>query len=220
MKKLTILTVVASAFVSATAFAEPPAPAKAPTPAPAAAPKAPAGQGDFRRAEVVKAAGVKPENATVMGLSTASQNANQGAKIPKDIRIEAVEAYKGPNAGKVTLVKAPVDKSEPVSKVTTREAHEMGLVTQKDAQAAASKNGGVVGSDKKVEVKADGLGGNGYGFKQTAPSSIRIKEYGEKYDASNIRRTVTFTGSGESASFASKEVPAPKAPEAPKTDSK
>lgn len=208
---LSLLAAVVSTFVAATAFAEPPAKPAAPV---AAAPKAPVGTGNFRRDEVVHAAGAKPQNVTVMGIATAGEHAAK-ANVPASIRISAVSVNSGPDKGKVTLVKAPVDKSERVEKLTAAEAHSYGLVTQADARKAASQNGGIAGSDKKVVVKNDGLAGNGYGFKQVAPGTLVVKEYGDQYKASNITRSVSFTGKGESASFGTEQIKAPTPAPAP-----
>jgi hypothetical protein len=219
-----ILAALACTLVTVIAFAEPPrAPTPsapvASTPAPAAkataAPKAPFGMGNFRREEVARAAGVDPAHAKVTGLATAGKHI-AGVVIPANIRVQAVAVTSGPDKGKVTLVKAPVAKDEPVAKLTDGEAKSMVILTQPQAQAAAEKNRGVAGSKDKVTLQADGFAGYGYGFKQVAPRAQTVKEYGRLYEASDIRRSVTFTQSGESASFTKTSMgPAPTLAPAP-----
>jgi hypothetical protein len=46
---------------------------------------------------------------------------------------------------KVDMVNAPLDKSKPVTKMTERQVHRAGLITQDEAQALASENGGEFG---------------------------------------------------------------------------
>jgi hypothetical protein len=184
---LSLLAAVATTFLAGSAFADPP--------------KGPVGTGNFRRDEVVKAAGAKPSQAYVMGVAIADRHTSGQSNVPSNMRVMAVA-----DKGKVTLVRAPTDKDKPVTKLTDREASRMNLITQKQAEKAAERNGGVVGSPGKVDVKRDGLAGNSYQFKQTSPSTLTIKRDGEKQQASNITRTVTLTGSGESANFGTKSL--------------
>src|SRR5262245_25261052 len=92
----------------------------------------PKGNGNFRRAEVMKAAGAK--QGRVMGLVTTHQ-----AKNFKSSRVLAVSS-----GNKVTLVKAPTNKGQRVRVMTQREAHQMGLITQSEAAKLARSNGGLM----------------------------------------------------------------------------
>jgi hypothetical protein len=105
------------------------------------------------------------------------------------------------DGGKVDLVKAPLDRAKPVTKMTTREANHMGLQTQDQAREMASHNRGFMGSKKAVTVENNGIGSrrNSYSFKQTAPAAVIEKQYGATYKTTGITRTVTVTGSGETA---------------------
>jgi hypothetical protein len=171
MRKILIVT-IGSLLLGGLAFAE--------------TPKTPH-TGNFRRAEVGKAAG-----ATTF-TSTSLHDANGRS----DARVMAVESQHG----KVALVKAPLDKGQPVTKLTTKQANKMGFTTQAQAHEMASKNGGYLGSAGKVRVKNAGMSmsGDSYTFKQTNPSTLNVKMGTDTYRASNIVRTVRVQGGTESA---------------------
>ena len=91
----------------------------------------PFGTGNFRRSEVIKATNANPGYAKVMGVATANRN-SAPARTPANARIMAVQ-----HGGKVDLVKAPIDKSRSVSRLSAGEARSYGLVTQAAAQRQA-----------------------------------------------------------------------------------
>ena len=164
-------------------------------------PPAAVGMGNFRRAEVVQAARVSPATATVTGLTTANAHYAAAASLPSSARVLAVS---GPT-GKVTLVQAPLDKSQPVRVLKTAEANKLGLVTQNQARRLAEQNGGVLGASTKVKVAANGLapGGYGYSFKQVSGVPFHPASYDQMDEpqetVTSLTRAVTFTGKGESA---------------------
>lgn len=153
----------------------------------------PQGHGNFRRAEVIRAAGADSKKAYVMGMATAAGHIS-GTKAHQQSRVQVVAA-----GGKVTLVKAPIDKSKPVRKLTAGEAKSYGLITQARARQLASHNGGVYAS-KKIVLADAGLAGSSYRFRQVSPDGFTVTAWGNKYKATKIDRTVTITGTGESAS--------------------
>jgi hypothetical protein len=164
---------------------------------------APKGTGNFRRSEAVKAAGANSKSARVIGLTTAD-NRVAGPNNYKSSRILFVQ-----DGSKVTLIKAPVDGNKAVSKLTKAQANRLGLVTQTQAkQIASMTTGGVFGTNGKVKVVAAGMGAKrgSYLFKQVAPSSEIVKQYGSTYKASNIVRSVSVTGKGESTSASMKKI--------------
>jgi hypothetical protein len=160
----------------------------------------PSGTGNFRRAEVTKVAGANPSTAKVMGYSTSWGNSAKWVKgLPDRSRIMAV-AHQG---GKVDLVKAPVNKSLPVTRMSTSQANRWGIITQRQAAARAKDSGGPLANGQRISVKATGLSGNSYGFKQTKPSGF----YQNGRYVYNINRTVTLNGGkGETASAKSVRV--------------
>jgi hypothetical protein len=147
---------------------------------------------------VLKAAGVK--SAYVHGAAYAGAD---GKKIPANTRVMMVEHDKN-----VQLVNAPVDRTKPVTRMTTGQANKMGLYTQSQAKALATKNGGKLGSARTVQVANAGIGarGNSYRFDQTKPDTKVVKEWGGVYREGKISRTVTVTGSGESATSGSSKL--------------
>ncbi len=164
-----------------------------------AADNAPKGTGNFRRAEVVKAAGANPKTAITTGIAIASQRYTNGAKGLPNSRIIAVQ-----DGVKVTMVKAPLDKGEKVGKMSAADIHRAGMVTQAEARTMATKNGGELGDKVRVTIKDDGMTSSrsAYNFKQTSPSAKTIKVDGDTVKVKNINRAVTFTGSGETANGA------------------
>jgi hypothetical protein len=169
----------------------------------AAPPKAPVGNGNFRRADAIKAAGAKPTYTTrVVGAATANGRVT-GLNLPKGSRVLMVEHKLANGERKVDLVKAPLDKGAPVERLSAKSAHKMGLVTQAEARRMAEHNGGEMGSKGKVTVKADGIGARrgSYSFTQVKPAAVEAKMWGGKYRIENISRTVPVSGNpGESAS--------------------
>ncbi len=127
-----------------------------------AATSAPKGNGNFRRAEAITAAGANAKTARVVGLSTAANHVEAG-KNYKNARTLLVA-----DQGKVSLLKAPLDKSEPVTKLSTLQANRMGLKTQTQARkiAAASPGGELRGKGalKLTNAGLDETGGS-YTFK-------------------------------------------------------
>jgi len=178
------LAILASAFVAAPALAADPV-----------------GTGNFRRAEAIQAAKVSPSKALVMGIAIANEHTSTTIKQPRDARVLAVSDQK---SGKVVLVKAPIDKSEPVTVLTTKQANAMGLVTQRQAEKQARTNGGLYGTGT-VKVKPTGLAWDGYGyaFEQKTGLGFHPKNADEmdhpKEVVTAISRTITFSGKGESA---------------------
>ena len=154
----------------------------------------PQGTGNFRRTEVVKAANANPATSRVMGYRTAWGNSPKWAKgVPERSRFMAVE-HKG---GKVDLIKAPVNKNLPVTRMSTSQANRWGIITQKQAAAQAKDSGGALARGGKIGVKATGLAGNSYSFKQTWPLGF----YNKGRYVYGVNRTVTMMGGrGESAS--------------------
>jgi hypothetical protein len=177
---------IGSLFLASAAFAD--------------APKAPAGTGNFRRAEVVKATGQKEQNVNVHGVAYVGA---KGKHVPSDTRVMMVD-----HKGTIDLVKAPLDKSKPVTKMTQHEANKMGLYTQNQAKELASQNGGLFGSKGRVTVENAGIGarGNSYRFNQTKPDTQIVKAWGYTYQKGKFTRTVTVTGSAESASAGSSKL--------------
>jgi len=161
---------------------------------------APVGTGNFRRADAVKAARAQSQFTYVRGLAKMEPKLN-----PKSSRILFV---RNGDTKKVSIVKAPVDKSQPVRVLTARQANKLGLLTQSQARQLASSNGGVYGSRSKVKLQDRGVTYNGksYTFKQTSPMGWTIPLY--KYDGKqvygrvkSVDRSVPVTGqAGESAS--------------------
>jgi hypothetical protein len=189
MKKLVVG--IGALFVSTSlAFAEAPKPPEHVT-------------GNFRRTEAINAAGAKHWTTATVHNVASSEKKIAGVVTPKDSRVMMV-AHDG---GKVDLVKVPLDDTKPVTKMTTRAANHLGLQTQSQARDAASMNGGKFGSKRPVTMQNDGIGArrNSYSFKQTDPSSKVVKEWGHVYRESGIQRTVTVTGSGESATWTKSE---------------
>ncbi len=161
----------------------------------ASKPVAPQGTGNFRRAEVLRAAGAKSDRTYVKGVAIAAQHI-QGTKPHVLSRVSAVST-----GGKVTLVKAPIDKRQPVTKLTPTQARRYGLVTQAKARQMARFNGGDLAS-KHIVLADMGLSANSYKFRQVSPDKIKVKlsGFGTEYLASGVTRTVTLTGTSESAS--------------------
>jgi hypothetical protein len=165
---------------------------------------APIGKGNFRRHEALRAAGVSPsdQRAFVRGLAMMA-----GAKRnPQDARILFVEdgATK-----KVVIVRAPLDKGQPVQAMRKSEAHQLGLITQAEARKLASVNGGKYGTKAKIRLKDRGIGydGTSYLFQQTAPLGYPVPGYrgmdGKPvmHSVTSLDRSVPVTGQkGESAS--------------------
>jgi hypothetical protein len=182
-----LIAIVGSLFLASAAFAD--------------APKA--SNGNFRRAEVGKAVG-KP-------VFTANRLHGETQKMPKDARVMMVTH----SGEKVSLVKVPLDRSQPVTKLSTKQANAMGLTTQDQARQLASKNGGLMGSKGTVMVKNDGLSMSrgSYTFKQEYPSKVTYTQYKHQYEASGITRTVSIMGNAESARAAhTHDVTPPAAP--------
>jgi hypothetical protein len=152
--------------------------------------------GNFRRAEVIKAAGV--DNGYVSAV-----------KSTKTDRVSVVETRH-----KAILVKAPLDRSKAAKKMTAKEANAMGLQTQAQARELARKNGGILGSKSKIKVEDNGVSASrwSYKFRQVSPASVIIPAYNNgKYRAHDIDRTVTIGNKGgavESASSAYDYIPA------------
>src|SRR5262249_47642505 len=121
------------------------------------------GTGNFRRAEALKAAGAS-RNSSVVGVATSAKHVSMG-KLPKESRLLMVD-----HAGdhKVTYVKAPHNKDEPVSKMSARQVNRAGLLTQKQAKDVASYNGGLFGDNRTVGVKNLGISGSrgSFAFRQ------------------------------------------------------
>jgi len=144
--------------------------------------------GNFRRAEVLKAAGVKT------GFVTAF-------KSNKTNRISAVQ-----NGTKVTLVQAPLRRSAAVTKLTTAQVNRRDMLTQAQAKKLAETNGGLYGSKGRVTVKNAGLSASNYSytFTQTSPKSVVIPAWNnQKARITNITRTVTIGNKGGAAESAS-----------------
>jgi hypothetical protein len=183
MKKIILSSIVAaSSLLSSFAFAQ-------------GHGGAPVGNGNFRRAEVLQKLNANPKTTYVMGIATANSRVAP-ANLPRDARILAVAML----SGKVHLMKAPLDKSKPVTRLSTREANEMGLVTQAQARKQAEHNGGKLGNEHHgVRVTALGLTPNGasYQFRQTSHVALPGPAMNEV--TTDIRRSVTLTGAGESA---------------------
>ena len=174
-----------------------------------AAAKAPVGNGNFRRAEVVKAAGADARTAKVIGLSTSNHRLVAPAAGPADARVLFVQ-----NGTKVTMVKAPTDLGQRVTKLSAKEAKTYGLVTQAAAARLAAKTtGGLFGEHGRVTVVPAGMGAKraSYLFTQTSPATKELKYTWGTYTASNITRAVSVTGKGESvtATETAQVVPAP-----------
>ena len=114
----------------------------------------------------------------------------------------------GGDSKKVTIVKAPVDKAQPVKVLTRAQANRLGLITQSQARQQASVNGGVYGGKGKVQVKDLGVTWRrqSYSFQQTSPLGFQIPLYKDSNGkqvmgkVKSIYRTVPITGVGESAS--------------------
>jgi hypothetical protein len=172
---------------------------------PAKTATSPVGTGNFRRAEVKAAAGVKAgEKVRVLSLSSASKRIG-GAVNPRGTKIMFVE-----HGTQVDIVAAPVNKGQAVTKLTTAQANELGLITQKQGKQAAQRDRtGVTGQKAKVRVVNNGLTDHGasYAYKQVEPTSKIGREYGELVRVEDIQRSVTVTGSGESATFNAESLP-------------
>jgi hypothetical protein len=161
-----------------------------------AAAKVPAGNGNFRRAEVLEAAGADAKTAKVIGLATSNHRLVAEAKGPTDARVLFVQ-----NGTRVTMVKAPTDPSQRVTKLGAKEAGTYGLVTQAAARRLAEKTtGGVFGEHGRVTVVPAGMGAKraSYLFTQTSPATKELKYSWGTYTASDITRAVSVTGKGES----------------------
>jgi hypothetical protein len=159
------------------------------------------GRGNFRRAEAIQAAGAKGQATHVRGLATMNPRLNL-----KSSRILFVESG---DSKKVSIVKAPLDRSEKVKVLTTAQANKLGFVTQAQAREQASYNKGVYGTRGRVLVKDLGITweNQSYAFKQTAPMGFNIPLWKDSNGkqvlgkVKSIYRTVPITGGvGESAS--------------------
>ena len=163
----------------------------------------PKGNGNFRRAEAIKAAGANAKTARVIGLSTADRRVSAPSNY-KSSRILFVQ-----NGNKVTMVKAPTDTKLAVTKLSASQAKRLGLVTQSEAARMASNTtGGVYGTNGRVKVVAAGMGAKrgSYLFHQVSPKTETVKQYGSTYTASNIVRSVSVSGKGESTTGALKKI--------------
>jgi len=161
----------------------------------------PAGMGNFRRAEAIRAARVDPTKATVMGLATANNHLSAPAAQPATARVLVVGNHE---TGKVTLVSAPLDRSQPVKALTTKEANKLGLVTQSQARRQVERNGGELGAPGRVAVVDRGLTKHaGYQFDQAVKAPFHPKVFDRQGSpqetVSAVVRTVTVNGKGESA---------------------
>jgi hypothetical protein len=162
---------------------------------------APRGTGNFRRAAAIKAADAQHKYTTVRGLASMAPRKN-----PTNARLLFVE---NGATKKVTIVKAPINKSQKVKVLTTKEVNKLGLITQSQARALASKNDGTYGTRGRVNLKQRGITYDGvsYQFKQTSPLGWTIPLY-KMSDGTQVKgrvkfvsRTVPVTGQqGESAS--------------------
>jgi len=160
------------------------------------------GNGNFRRAEALRVAGAKNTSTTrVVGLTTSNHRIETSGKNYKQSRILFVEHATPSNGLKVDVVRAPLNKSQPVTKMTKSQVHEHGLITQGEAKQQAKMNGGELAGHKTPALANAGIGAKegSYKFTQTSPKSVTAKQYGEKYRVSGITRTVSVTGKGESA---------------------
>jgi hypothetical protein len=182
MKMRTLSLAIGLVFACSTAFA--------------ATPK---GNGNFRRADAIRAAKANPKSAFVRGLAYMAPKLNK-----KTSRVLFVE---NGSTKQVSIVKAPVNKDKPVKVLSTKQANRMGLITQSQAKKLATKNGGVYGTKGSVELKKVGItsGGISYQFNQTAPLGWNIKLYQSQGKqvygkVKSVYRTVPVTGQqGESA---------------------
>jgi hypothetical protein len=165
------------------------------------------GRGNFRRAEAIQAAGAKGQATHVRGIATMNPRLNL-----KSARILFVESG---DTKKVSIVKAPLDRSAPVKVLTIAQANKLGLVTQAQAREQASFNKGVFGTRGRVQVKDLGITweNQSYSFKQTAPLGFKIPLWKESNgnqvmgEVKSIYRTVPITGGrGESASGVTKTI--------------
>jgi hypothetical protein len=157
--------------------------------APAFAAKAPAGIGNFRRAEALKAVGAKNDGSSrVRGLSSAAHFAS-GTRLPTGSRILLVEHVQGGDKI-VDIVNAPLNRAESVTKMSARKIRQAGLITQDAALKIADNNRtkGILGARGAITVRKAGLSKRG---------SYLFIEPGS--DGQFTRRTVTVTGSGETA---------------------
>jgi hypothetical protein len=156
---------------------------------PAFAANTAAGIGNYRRAEALKAVGAKNDGTSrVRGLASAAHFA-QGARLPEGSRILLVEHEKG-GEKIVDVVNAPLNRAASVTKMSVRKIHQAGLKTQDEAQKMAEdvRTKGILGSPGTISVRKAGLSKRGsYLFIQPDQN----KQY--------IRRTVTVTGTGETA---------------------
>ena len=135
-----------------------------------------AGQsGNFRREEVLKAAGVKDGRVTAL-------------KSNRLNRISVVES-----GNKVILVQAPRRRSAPATKLTATQIKRRDMVTPAQALALASHNGGMLGSKGQVKVVPAGLSTSrtSYVFAQVSPATIPTVGWkGQPAQYSNINRMV------------------------------
>jgi hypothetical protein len=179
MRKLIVASLM---LASSVAFADPPK-----------------GTGNFRRTEVLKAAGAKHwTTARVEGATAADKHA-KGIRLPQNSRVMIVSH----DEGKVDFVRAPNDKSVAVHKMGTAEVNRMGLITQKQAGALASKNGGEFGQKGTVKVQNNGLAtrNGSFSFTQTAKVSDLKKLNNPGSGTVTVQRSVPYTGNpGETAS--------------------
>jgi hypothetical protein len=162
--------------------------------------------GNFRRAEALRVVGAQK------GRSVGLENSGAGDVVKiaasQGNRILLVEHGK-----KVDYVKAPLDKSKGVSKMSNKDVHDLGLLTQADAKKGAEYNGGKWSKSKPEKVRNVGLArsGDSFLFEQTKPLPVTHKNRGydfekQKYSgwsstetAQGIERSVRIDGSGESA---------------------
>jgi hypothetical protein len=156
--------------------------------------------GNYRRAEALKAVGAKAQRANVRAANNAV-GFIKGATLPKNARILMVQHPVKGYGMKVDLVKAPNDRSQKVEKLSAAQMKRMGLITQAEAQKRAERNGGVLGTKGAVKLTPTGYSERGsYEFAQARPASVTVKQWNNTYAVSSIRRTVTLTGTAESAS--------------------
>jgi len=160
------------------------------------------GNGNFRRSEALRVTGAKNSSTTrVVGLTTSNNRLSEGGKNYKQSRILFVEHAVPGQGQKVDVVRAPLDKNAPVTKMTKAQMHDHGIISQGEAKQMAKVNGGELAGHKTPALANAGIGAKegSYKFTQTSPKSVTAKQYGTTYRVSGITRTVSVTGKGESA---------------------
>ena len=158
------------------------------------------GTGNFRRAEVLKAAGANKQTTRVAGLAVVLRHRSPRLSNPAaTTRMMLVEDW---SAKKVRVVRAPLDKTKKVEQIGAAELRKFGLISQWQGGKLVEKQGGRY---QKLGGTAENVGlsnkGMSYRFRQKVEPPATIKQGTSQGTMRRIYRSVPVDGllSGSSA---------------------